>query len=192
MVGVTSPSFRNKQVREGTYLLSGYVLGTGTAAALIAMSATTLAYAVDRVLPSPGRHYLLAGILLALLVMDLSGRVIFPNRQTPQRARLLPPFVRGVVWGIDIGLLVTTIKITSLVWAMVAIAVVEDSYLGLALLTYYGVNLAAEGVALYIDYKMHGRLFARLQRQSLTVAARLASVTLLAVGTALVVSEVLR
>jgi hypothetical protein len=187
MVGVTSPVFRNRRFNEGRRLVAGYVLGTGLASMLIALAIIVLSVGVEEILPMRGRYYSLGGALVVLLVLDASGRVIFLNRQTPQRIRLLPPFARGMIWGLDIGLLVTTIKVTSLVWALIIITVTEPSNLILEIATYYTVHLVSEGFALLIDYRSKGRLFERLQERRIVLdrAARATSVALLAAAAAL-------
>ncbi|MEU4645721.1 hypothetical protein [Micromonospora sp. NPDC023814] len=57
-------------------------------------------------------------------ILDLFNRTPHIWRQVPQRlVRTLPAGTLGVVWGIDLGLLFTTQKTTSLVW-LAAIGVV--------------------------------------------------------------------
>ncbi|MCP9954256.1 hypothetical protein [Actinomadura madurae] len=78
------------------------------------------------------------------------GRTPHAWRQVPQVLvhRLRPGFL-GVVWGFDLGLLVTTQKAASLVWAGVAAVVLLDPraaapvMVGLALLSNLSVALAS-------------------------------------------------
>lgn len=114
MVGVSSPLL-GRDARAGVRLLLGLVLGTSMATAVIALAVQLLSSAVEW-LP-----YRLPGAYLALLVfgvLDLGGLTPQAHRQTPQQlVRQLSSGILGVVWGFDIGLVVTTLKVTSLLWA---------------------------------------------------------------------------
>lgn len=71
---------------------------------------------------------LASAILAALLAMDLGLlglRVPMLRRQTPQRYMYkFNPELTAFLWGLDTGLAVTTIRVSSLTWAGMALAVV--------------------------------------------------------------------
>ncbi|MEN3359651.1 MAG: hypothetical protein V7637_3633 [Mycobacteriales bacterium] len=75
-------------------------------------------------LPLPARLWLVAAVCAVLAAADLANRTPHVWRQVPQRfVHQLSPGTLGLVWGFDLGLLVTTQKVVSLLWAGIVAAV---------------------------------------------------------------------
>jgi hypothetical protein len=108
----------------GVRFLSGLAIG-GVAAGLVLATPVYLAgSALHAIAPPASRLALLAAVLVALAIADMRDRTPQASRQVPQRLmRVLPPGVLGLTWGFDLGLLVTTKKVASLIWAAVAATV---------------------------------------------------------------------
>lgn len=120
MAGVACPMMRSSRA-EGTRFLVG--LGAGTLLGGVMLAA--VAYSISLVAQSAMSHivriYLLAILCVALGLADLTNNTPHTWRQVPQALiRHLPPGRVGLVWGIDIGLVATTQKVTSLLWAALA------------------------------------------------------------------------
>lgn len=66
-------------------------------------------------------------ILISLAALDIANRTPHVWRQVPQRlVRELPAGLLGLVWGADLGTLVSTQKTTSLIWGSLAARVLLD------------------------------------------------------------------
>lgn len=123
MVGVLSPLYRRSPV-EGRRFVAGYVVGVLAGATLVSVLAYVAGAVVAAVLPDPARRLLLAAALAGLGLLDLAGRTPYLMRQVPQRYAVgMSPGWRGLAWGADLALLVTTQKTTSLPWAALAVVV---------------------------------------------------------------------
>lgn len=179
MVGVASPLFRNGHPRDGRLVVAGYVTGTLLAALVVLTTLQVAAAGLHAIIPGRTLSFALALILGLLFLTDLLGRTLHWRRQTPQRVRRLPPFVRGAIWGTDIGLLFSTVKVTSLVWALLALCLVQPRAGLIALGVYYTCHLAFQGGALHLDVAHNTKVFTALQKPSLPRVARSASVVLL-------------
>jgi hypothetical protein len=115
MVGVSNPMMQGDR-RAGWAFLGGFGAGLAVAAAVVAIPLMLLGAALGH-LPQPVRGGLLAVLLVGFGVADLLDRTPHVWRQVPQRfIRTLPPGPLGFVWAVDLGLLVTTQKTTSLIW----------------------------------------------------------------------------
>src|SRR5688572_4570703 len=117
MVGVSNPIMRRDR-RAGWRFVVGFGVGLTAAAALLTGPLLLLSAAV-RPVPQPVRLVGLLVLVALLAVADLLNRTPHVWRQVPQRfARDLDhqPGRLGLVWAIDLGLLVTTQKTTSLLW----------------------------------------------------------------------------
>lgn len=124
MAGVAGPML-HRSATQGLRFLLGLLLGCMVAATIIATLIILLGGAAHYAIPASTRSPLLASVLAALGVMDLLHRTPQMGRQVPKIfAHSLQPGALGLVWGMDIGLLFTTRKTTSLVWAAMAVAVV--------------------------------------------------------------------
>ena len=109
---------------EGRRFVAGYVVGVLAGAILVSMLAYLAGALVTTVLPAPAGRALLAAVLAGLGLLDLAGRTPFLMRQVPQRYAMgVSPGWRGVAWGADLALLVTTQKTTSMPWAALAMVV---------------------------------------------------------------------
>ncbi|WP_162907619.1 hypothetical protein [Allorhizocola rhizosphaerae] len=115
MVGVSDPLWREDR-RHGLRFLGGFAVGSAVAAAVLSMPLLLLTEVAAAINPTV-RAVALVALLLGLGVADLLNRTPHVWRQVPQRfARTLPPGRLGLIWAIDLGLLVTTQKTTSLLW----------------------------------------------------------------------------
>ena len=124
MVGVSNPIMRRDR-RAGWRFIAGFGVGLVAAVALLAGPLLLLSAAV-RPVPQPVRTGSLLILVTLLAVADLLNRTPHVWRQVPQRfARDLDhqPGRLGLIWAIDLGLLVTTQKTTSLLWMALAGAV---------------------------------------------------------------------
>ena len=115
MVGVSDPLWRDDR-RQGRRFLVGFVTGSVAATVILSLPLlllTGLAAAIDPIV----RQMALIVLLLGLGAADLLNRTPHIWRQVPQRfAYTLAPGRLGFVWALDLGLLVTTQKTTSLLW----------------------------------------------------------------------------
>lgn len=147
MAGVSGPMMRRRPA-DGVRFLAGLVAGAVLSGLLVALLLYVVGRAIGAAVPEAPRELALAAVAFGLGAADLAGRTPHVWRQVPQVLvhRLAPGF-RGVVWGFDLGLLVTTQKAASLVWAAVAAIVLLDprvaapAMVGMALLSNVGVVL---------------------------------------------------
>jgi hypothetical protein len=124
MVGVSNPIMRRDR-RAGWRFVAGFGVGLVVAAGLLAGPLLLVSAAV-RPVPQPVRAVVLLVLVALLAIADLLNRTPHVWRQVPQRlARDLDhqPGRLGLIWAIDLGLLVTTQKTTSLLWIALAGAV---------------------------------------------------------------------
>ncbi|MGP4026828.1 hypothetical protein [Actinomadura sp. 3N407] len=147
MAGVSGPLMRRRPA-DGARFLAGLALGGVLSGMLVALLLYVVGRGAREVLPETPRALALATVALGFGLADLAGRTPHVWRQVPQVLvhRLAPGF-RGVVWGFDLGLLVTTQKAVSLVWVTIAAVVLLDPWMaapvmiGMALLSNLGVVL---------------------------------------------------
>jgi hypothetical protein len=125
MAGVAGPMLRDNRW-VGVRFLTGLAVG-GTAAGLVlAVPVYLVGSLLHDVLPRHVRLVLLGLVVAGLAGADLLDRTPYLWRQVPQRlARVLPGGTLGVVWGFDLGLLFTTQKTVSLIWAVLCAAILE-------------------------------------------------------------------
>src|SRR3954447_5638686 len=115
MAGVAGPMLHRARAR-GTRFLAGLALG-GAAGGLVLSVPVYLLGVLAGFLPLGVRVGLLVTACAIFGVADLVGRTPHVWRQVPQAfVRSLPPGRLGLIWGFDLGLLVTTQKTTSLIW----------------------------------------------------------------------------
>lgn len=142
MVGVANPMLRWDRA-NGIRFLAGYALGRGVSAvALYAVLMVIIEFL--GLVTSQTMRIALALILLPLLgFADLVNRVPQTCRQTPQRfSQIVTPGWRGFFYGIDIGLLVTTRKVTSLTWAaLLGVLLVSPGAVPLLLATLFAIDV---------------------------------------------------
>ena len=120
MAGVAGPMLRDRR-GAGVSFLTGLTAGHLVAGAIIAALAYLAGEAAEMALPLPARLWVLVVACVLFGAADLANRTPHPWRQVPQiRLRQLRPGPLGIVWGFDLGLLVTTQKVHSLIWAALA------------------------------------------------------------------------
>jgi hypothetical protein len=120
MVGVAGPLWKRDR-RRATVLLVGLTLGQALGGSIIAATVWAVGSALGSLL-SLDQRLLVWGLICG--IVGLADLI----QHTPQVARqvskglmhVLPAFPLGVVWGVDLGLMVTTRKTTSLMWAALA------------------------------------------------------------------------
>lgn len=119
MVGVASPMLRRSP--EATFrFLGGLIVGFLAAGVALGLSLGMVAEGLALV-PDGPKVAMSVVVLGAFAFADLIGRPPQYWRQVPQRfIHTLSPGIRGAAWGVDLGLLVTTQKATSLLWAALA------------------------------------------------------------------------
>ena len=120
MAGVASPILKRSR-RHGARFLTGLAVGGSTAGLVLALLALLVGQLADHLAPSSVRVGVLITAAVACGLADLSGHTPHVWRQVPQRlVRSLSPGTLGLVWGFDLGLLVTTQKTSSLLWLSIA------------------------------------------------------------------------
>jgi hypothetical protein len=127
MAGVASPMLRQSR-SEGIRFLVGLAVGNVIGAVLLALPVYLVGMLVH-VVPRPVSLAMFVAACVGLGVADLRRRTPHVWRQVPQWLwhRLSPGWL-GVAWGIDLGLLVTTQKTTSLIWvSLVAVVFLQPS-----------------------------------------------------------------
>jgi hypothetical protein len=123
MAGVAGPMLRDRR-GAGVSFLTGLTAGHLAAGAIITVLAYLAGEAAEVALPLRTRLWALAIACVLFGAADLANRTPHPWRQVPQiRLHQLRPGPLGVVWGFDLGLLVTTQKVHSLIWAALAAGV---------------------------------------------------------------------
>lgn len=121
MVGVSGPMFA-ESAAQGRRFMIGLTLGSLAGGVILATAAAVVGIGLARTgLPLGARLVMLIGVALILGLADLANRTPQWFRQVPQRlVRELSPGTLGVVYGVDLGLIVTTKKVTSLWWLAIA------------------------------------------------------------------------
>lgn len=123
MVGVSGPLLADS-ASEGTRFLLAFTLAGMAGSAVLATVGVALSMLLQHVFAFDTRLLALAAWALLLGVADLANRTPQLWRQVPQRlVRELKPGMLGTVWGFDLGLLVTTKKVTSLAWLAIGGAI---------------------------------------------------------------------
>lgn len=128
MVGVSNPIMRRDR-GEGWRFIAGFGAGLAVATALLSGPLLLLS-AAARLAPPLVRAAILVVLVVALAIADLLNRTPHVWRQVPQRlARELndQPGRLGFIWAVDLGLLITTQKTTSLLWIGLAGAILTGT-----------------------------------------------------------------
>lgn len=106
--------------RQGIRLTLGYSIGFTVGLGLLATTAAFIEALVVR--NGTDLVWLAAVAVVALAACDALHAPPSLRRQTPKMLiHRLSPALTGFVWGADIGVLVTTVKVTSLLWAALII-----------------------------------------------------------------------
>ena len=121
MAGVAGPMLAHDPPAAKRFLL-GLSTGILTGSLLLLGSGLLAGSVLDMIrVSADARLVAVAAVAAGLAAADLAGHTPQVWRQVPQRlVRELPPGVLGATWGIDLGLLVTTKKVGSLLWLAVA------------------------------------------------------------------------
>jgi hypothetical protein len=123
MTGVAGPMLRQQRSQAYRFLL-GLAIGGLLASLALAFVAWVVGSSLAKLAPTHVRVLLLAGVCALFGVADLLNRTPHPWRQVPQSLiRTLPPGQVALAWGFDMGLLFTTQKVVSLLWAAFAAVV---------------------------------------------------------------------
>lgn len=123
MVGVTNPG---SAARKGHRLWSLASLSAGYAITtlFLVIALATVSEVMSALLTESVRRTSLIFILAALGLADLVGHTPQTQRQVPQRfVRDLSIVPRNFFWGLDLGLLFTSQKTTSLIWMAISAAI---------------------------------------------------------------------
>lgn len=150
MAGVAGPMTQMGAAgRKSTaQFLIGLLVGELVTALLISIFLGGVAASLQLLLPSPSlRLAIIAVAGIGFGVADLLDRTPHIWRQVPQDyVHTLSPGIRGLIWGADLGLLVTTQKTTSLLWfGLVAAVLAGPQVVVVALVTsaVFGVGIIA-------------------------------------------------
>jgi hypothetical protein len=131
MVGVSGPMLAYSTAR-GRRFMFGLTAGSLVGSALLAAVAVAAGFGLSKAgIPADFRRAALIALALTLGIADIANRTPQLWRQVPQQlVRMLSPGVLGVVWGIDLGLIFTTKKVTSLWWlAIIGLMLVKPELL---------------------------------------------------------------
>jgi chromate transport protein ChrA len=137
MAGVAGPMLTRSRA-SGARFLTGLAAGGVTAGLVLAVPVYLVGHLAGSVLPVWVRLGLLVLMAAAFGLADLAGRTPHIWRQVPQRfVRSLEPGTLGLVWGFDLGLLVTTQKTSSLLWlSLAALTLLDPGLAPVALVTF--------------------------------------------------------
>jgi hypothetical protein len=139
MAGVAGPMLRHSR-ESGIRFLTGLAVGGVAAGVMLAVPAYVLGGVARSVLPEPARLWAVAVACALFGAADLMNRTPHARRQVPQHlVQRLRPGTLGVAWGFDLGLLVTTQKVVSLIWVAVVAAVLLKPGVAAALLVVIAV-----------------------------------------------------
>jgi hypothetical protein len=142
MAGVACPMMRDSRP-DGRRFLLGLIVGSLIGGVIVSALAYSAGMITQAALPHSVRMDLLIGLCTALGLADLTNRTPHIWRQVPQALiRHLPPGRVGLAWGIDIGLIATTQKVTSLLWAALSAFILLYSQWALAFGMTVGVTFS--------------------------------------------------
>jgi hypothetical protein len=128
MVGVSNPIMRRDRA-GGWRFIAGFAGGLAVATGVVTAVLLPLS-SLAGLAPEPVRAGVLVALVVALGLADILNRTPHVWRQVPQRlARELnhQPGRLGLIWAVDLGLMVTTQKTTSLLWIGLAGAVLHGT-----------------------------------------------------------------
>jgi hypothetical protein len=120
MAGVAGPMLRHDRAGAVRFLL-GLLIGGLAGSLVLAVAVYLLGLLTVEVLPEPVRVVMFGLVVVVFGVVDLTLRTPHVQRQVPQSlVRTMKPGMLGVVWGLDLAMLFTTQKTTSMVWVALA------------------------------------------------------------------------
>jgi hypothetical protein len=167
---------------DGRRFLIGLALGSLAGSAVLASVAVVVGLGLDEfAVPADARRVALVALAALLGLADAMDRTPQVWRQVPQRlVRELSPGMLGTVWGIDLGLIVTTKKVTSLWWlGIIGLILVKPGLLPVAIPL--GAVLTVLAIASW-SVRVRGHTSCLMERQrTQVVQLRRASGTLMSV-----------
>ncbi len=180
MAGVAGPMLRNRR-GAGARLLAGLLAGELAAGVVLAVAAFLLGTGLRATMPLQARLSAVAVVCALFAAADLANRTPRVQRQVPESLIWrLPPGTLGLAWGFDLGLLFTTQKAVSLIWAAIAATVLLSPLAAVVVLTVTPVMAGMTVIALSLSRRRGGY---RLDRwgPSLRLARRGSGVILVTV-----------
>jgi hypothetical protein len=129
MAGVSGPMLRDH--RGGVRFLGGLGAGELVGSLVVGLVLYLLGTMVAAITTESVRLGIVAALGVLLAAADVAGKTPQARRQVPQRLLRsgLSPAVLGVMYGFDLGLLVTTRKTASLGWfALAAVSLLRPAF----------------------------------------------------------------
>lgn len=161
MAGVASP-LRGHGTQMWRFL-GGLTLGGVLGGGLLGLVIFTVGLPLESLIGKEERVYILTIAAIILGSLDIVGRTPQLHRQVPQALRSLSPGVRGLLWGVDLGLVVTTRKTSSLLWL---------AAIGLLLFQSSSAASAMVGFAMVATFVVGMRVLGPNARHARTAAPR--------------------
>jgi hypothetical protein len=116
MAGVAGPAWRRNHRAARRFLL-GFATGEALSAAILASAMVVAGTVAADLMPGDVRWSLFAAGSIVLGLADFFDHTPQWPRQVPkQLSGRLRPFGLGAVWGLDLGIIVTTRKVSSVTW----------------------------------------------------------------------------
>lgn len=144
MAGVFSPTIR-RQTRHGVQVLISFALGMVLAVLVLGLVPILARRLLDPIITLQARLRIFYLLVLALCVLDLAKRTPTLRRQTPGSLWMTKDRrFASLIWGLDIGLHGTTIRMTSLTWLLLSWGIL------LAPPALFFVLVAEYAIALYL------------------------------------------
>jgi hypothetical protein len=135
MAGVAGPMLRHDRAGAVRFLL-GLLVGGLAGSVVLAVPVYVLGRLTEALLAEQARWVVFGVVVVVAGVVDLASRTPHVQRQVPQALmRTMQPGALGLVWGVDLAMLFTTQKTTSLLWAALAGLVLVAPGLAPAVLT---------------------------------------------------------
>jgi hypothetical protein len=120
MAGVAGPMLRHDRA-GAVRLLLGLLIGGLAGSVVLAVPFYVLGRLTEALLAEQVRWVVFGVVVVVAGILDLTLRTPHVQRQVPQAlVRTMKPGALGLVWGVDLAMLFTTQKTTSLLWAALA------------------------------------------------------------------------
>ncbi|MFI7080551.1 hypothetical protein ACIBO1_24930 [Micromonospora sp. NPDC049903] len=120
MAGVAGPMLRYDRAGAVRFLV-GLLFGGLAGSALLAVPVHLLGRLVEVLVAEEARWLIFGVLVVGFGIADLTLRTPYLHRQVPvSLIRMLKPGRLGVVWGLDLAMLFTTQKTTSMLWVTLA------------------------------------------------------------------------
>lgn len=189
MAGVASPLLR-RRVSHGMAFLAAYAWGFALSLIVLYLGLSVLKELIVG-LGSGLARPIGAGLLLGLSILDFFDLTPERRRQAEQAiAMIRRPVAAGFLFGVDIGLLFSTRKVSSLLWAGVLLCIVMPGVRIERVLLAYAVAhliiLVGSSALDPMDQRSSLRSLSRVSARSRRAIRTTSSVTLLAAGALMV------